>query len=513
MGIFFLCCNQNMRRWKTHIVNRERSGPKRYVDRRRFNRWNSMMQGGGIPDEECTQLKAQLQKEVTIIQQMTAGSMGCVFQIRGKDGTMYIKKIMDAHDYSAFQNVRNMFHAANLHFGHYHPAIRKEGIIGRHHFIDMEMGEKVNIVDDKVIVDRLRELHHRGIFHGDIFMPDTDISSTSEDVVYILNHTNVTKTKDGIIQFIDFGNQYQHENPLQFEQEQLQRFENGIYNIRYQRRLSTARKKRKRMKDREHLSPIRGKKLFMGGACTIKKKSNRLCVRQCTPVSLKAFAQHMRANKSETTFTVDNYTLWRQVAEKANTIARRLGAAVPDMALPPDWEKGVIELFEPFALQDRESKDLPAEILMADVPEGNAGIYEPFSRQTLDTAYPTTYHEEYEPVVQEKDASSPWCSIYFRQHLVAAKYNGDTITIYNPADDRFLPLYMDTWVTLANQYFKTNVPCDIYHLDMQMYNDCSIWTQMIPLYEKEIIHHLEGKSNQSDADIGHALFHTFLKHF
>ena len=110
----------------------------------------------------------------------------------------------------------------------------------------MTVGDKVDILDDDAIADMLGTMHQHNIFHGDIFRLEGE-ASTYQSPMYILNHANVVKMDDGSVRFIDFGNQYNHENPLVFEREQLQLFLNGTNNVRYLRRKVSTQKKRKRL--------------------------------------------------------------------------------------------------------------------------------------------------------------------------------------------------------------------------------------------------------------------------
>ena len=239
-----------MRSWKQHIVSKEQqSGQKHYLDRRRFNRWNIMSGGEALTPAQCKQLETSVRDSGGIIvERMTAGSRGCVFKLRADDGTFYIKKFMDAEDYGAFNTVRDMFRERNLLFDDFHPPILAEGqaIHDGLYFVDMAVGDKVDILDDDAIADMLGTMHQHNIFHGDIFRLEGE-ASTYQSPMYILNHANVVKMDDGSVRFIDFGNQYNHENPLVFEREQLQLFLNGTNNVRYLRRKVSTQKKRKRL--------------------------------------------------------------------------------------------------------------------------------------------------------------------------------------------------------------------------------------------------------------------------
>ena len=275
-----------MRRWKQHIVSKEHLGQKHYLDRRRFNRWNSMAGGAALTRAQCIQLEEYVRNQSTTVTPMTAGSRGCVFKLQADDGTFYIKKFMDAEDFGAFNAVRNMFRERNLQFHQFHPPILDEGQYGAFHFVDMAVGNKVDILDDDTIADMLATMHQNNIFHGDIFRVDEDSSLFDEgSLMYVLNHANVVKMEDGSVRLIDFGNQYNHENPLKFERDQLQLFLKGTDNVRYQRRKISTQKKRKRQ---EKGSFGQGKKLnfdFMGGACRIVSSEKYQCVRECQPTS------------------------------------------------------------------------------------------------------------------------------------------------------------------------------------------------------------------------------------
>lgn len=190
---------------------------------------------------------------------------------------------MDAEDYANFNAVRGMFEARNLQFDQFHPPILAEGQgVLDLYFVDMAVGDKVTILDDDAIADMLGTMHQNNLFHGDIFRVEEEASSFQEgSVVYVLNHANAVKMENGNVRLIDFGNQYNHENPLVFEREQLELFENGTNNVRYQRRKQSAEKKRKRQ---EEGTFGQGKKLnfdLLGGECRIVSSEKHQCVREC----------------------------------------------------------------------------------------------------------------------------------------------------------------------------------------------------------------------------------------
>ena len=495
-----------MRRWKQHIVSKEHLGQKHYLDRRRFNRWNSMAGGAALTRAQCIQLEEYVRNQSTTVTPMTAGSRGCVFKLQADDGTFYIKKFMDAEDFGAFNAVRNMFRERNLQFHQFHPPILDEGQYGAFHFVDMAVGNKVDILDDDTIADMLATMHQNNIFHGDIFRVDEDSSLFDEgSLMYVLNHANVVKMEDGSVRLIDFGNQYNHENPLKFERDQLQLFLKGTDNVRYQRRKISTQKKRKRQ---EKGSFGQGKKLnfdFMGGACRIVSSEKYQCVRECQPTSLQDFARELRHSTESHASSLERYTLWRRTEERANQVARQLGAKIPDRSLPSGWNNRVLGLFGKFDAEEQASEDFIPEILMEDEPEGDAGIYEPIHFETLEAyeKYQNGYYEDFQARIRPKDPTSKWCVIYFRQHLVVAKLETEKIVVYNPSNSDFLPLYMETWGDMANNYFDTALEVEIIHLDVQGINDCGLWIHIVPLYESDI---LKGADPE-------ALFEGFIKHF
>ena len=465
-----------------------------------------MAGGAALTRAQCNQLEEYVRNQSTIVTRMTAGSRGCVFKLQADDGTFYIKKFMDAEDYGALNAVRNMFREQNLPFDHFHPAIFAEGEVGGLYFVDMAVGDKVTILDDDAIANMLGTMHQNNLFHGDIFRVEEEASSFQEgSVVYVLNHANAVKMEDGSVRLIDFGNQYNHENPLVFEREQLELFENGTKNVRYQRRKQSAEKKRKRQ---EEGTFGQGKKLnfdLVGGACRIVSSGSGQCVRECQPTSLQDFARKLRHFTKSFPSTLENYISWRRTEQRANQVARQLGAKIPNRSLPPTWYDNIVHLFGKFDAEEQSSENFMPEILMEDEPEGDAGIYEPIHFETLEAydKYQNDYYEDFQARIRPKDPTSKWCVIYFRQHLVVAKLEANKIVVYNPSDSDFLPLYEETWGDMANNYFDTALEVEVIHLNVQGVNDCGIWVHMVPLYESDIL-------NGADPE---ALFEGFIKHF
>ena len=466
-----------------------------------------MSGGAALTPEQCNQLEEYVRKHFVIVERMTAGSRGCVFKVQADDGTYYIKKFMDREDYANFNAVRGMFEARNLQFDQFHPPILAEGqgVLGLY-FVDMAVGDKVTILDDDAIVNMLATMHRNNLFHGDIFRVEEEASSFQESsVVYVLNHANAVKMEDGSVRLIDFGNQYHHENPLVFERDTLKLFENGTKNVRYQRRKRSAEKKRKRQEER----PFgQGKKInfdLVGGECRIVSSGSGQCVRECQPTSLQDFARKLRHFTESFPSTLENYILWRRTEQRANQVARQMGATIPNRSLPPTWYDNIVHLFGKFDAEEQASDDITSEILIEDEPEGDAGIYEPIYFETLEEyeQYRKDYYKDFKARIRPKDPTSKWCVIYFRQHLVVAKLEANKIVVYNSSDSDFLPLYEETWGDMANNYFDTELEVEVIHLDVQGVNDCGIWVHMIPLYETDIL-------NGADPE---ALFEGFIKHF
>ena len=516
-----------MRPWKQHIVSKERFGQKHYLDRRRFNRWNKMSGGAALTTKQCNQLEEYVRNDFNMVERMTAGSRGCVFKLQADDGTVYIKKFMDREDYGAFNAVRGMFEARNLQFYQFHPLILAEGEVGGLYFVDMAVGDKVTILDDDTIANMLGIMHDNNLFHGDIFRAEQGASSFQEgSMVYVLNHANAVKMEDGSVRLIDFGNQYNHENPLEFEREQLESLEKGI-NVYNNRRLKTAKRrqeqKQKRKRERQEEGGQRKKRqrtfleglikaekkqtqeTINGGACRIVSSEKHQCVRECQPTSLQDFARKLRHSTEIHPSTLENYILWRRTEQRANQVARMLGAKIPNRSLPATWYDNIVNLFGKFDADEQASENFMPEILMEDEPEGDAGIYEPIYFETLEAydKYQNDYYEEFEARIRPKDPTSKWCVIYFRQHLVVAKLEANKIVVYNSSDPDFLPLYEETWGDMANNYFDTALEVEVIHLDVQGVNDCGIWVHMIPLYETDIL-------NGADSEV---LFEGFIKHF
>jgi len=225
---------------------------------------------------------------------------------------------------------------------------------------------------------------------------------------------------------------------------------------------------------------------------------------ECQPTSLQDFARKLRHFTEIHPSTLENYILWRRTEQRANQVARQLGANIPDRSLPATWYDNIVHLFGKFD-EEQASGNFTPKILMEDEPEGDAGIYEPIHFETLEQyeQYRKDYYKDFKARIRPKDPTSKWCVIYFRQHLVVAKLEANKIVVYNSSDSDFLPLYEKTWGDMANSYFDTELEVEVIHLDVQGVNDCGIWVHMIPLYETDILNSADPK----------ALFEGFIKHF
>jgi hypothetical protein len=413
------------------------------------------------------------------------GVRGCTYRMRDENNRFYVKKILNQEDWEKFNNVRRDFDEKEVDFFDFHPQIILYGTFDDNvYFIDMEMGEAVLNDSNGEVMAKLHQLHQHGLYHGDLLR-----SGGHGHGAPVLNVHNVVRLATNELRFIDFGNQYGHNDPLSYEISQRQLSTTDVREKR-QRKIREQRRKNAEARRSEAKnvgirldfgdSPKKRKRALLQGGNGLcwRKEDLEACVHTCqldnTGITrwLQESAMRMRhkedINKLNDGDSKETYMMIRRVAERANQVARRLDSSIDDFSLPPGWD--------PSNLTD--DWEMVFKVLKKDVMEGHIGYYENDSYETLDAKYPTALAPGFQ-LRQREHNGGKFCIIYLRQHLVLAEKTESSIVILNSAETMG-EWYSATWCDLAKRFFQApNATCRVEHLDVQKYNDCSVWVQLL----------------------------------
>jgi hypothetical protein len=438
------------------------------------------------------------------------GIRGCTFRIRDENNRFYVKKILNQEDWVKFNDVRRDFDEKEVDFYDFHPRIILDGnFLDGWYFIDMEMGQAVpdHSSNYQEVLGRLRQLHQHGLYHGDLLRSGGDGHGAP-----VLNMHNVVRMPDGFLRFIDFGNQYGHDDPFAYEVEQQTISKTDVREehrrkVRERSRENAAKRRRDLGANRldfgespKKRKPPQPPPSFQGGSCNRKVDSEE-CIHACSldddgitrwlQESARDMRQEEDANALNDGDKKETYMMIRRVAERANQVARKLNPAIDDLSLPPGWDPS----------NYTTDWNQIFRVLQRDAMEGHIGYYENDGYENLDARYPTALA----PGVQlrrRQGTVGKFCIVYFRQHLVLAEKKGEGIVLLNPGEDMG-NFYSATWCGLAKIFFdQPDATCRVEHLDVQGYNDCSVWVQLL----------MAGRGNNPNNDPDD-MFEKFVKKF
>ena len=254
---------------------------------------------------------------------------------------------------------------------------------------------------------------------------------------------------------------------------------------------------------------------------------------------LRRLAMNMREGVAMDVATT--YLHWRFVEQSINhCTCDLLPGELPRLELPANYYSDFGNLLQHSHEMAREIAGDPSDyahydILLAacvlyndDFQEANLGIFEPLDCCTLDRQHSVSLHVghkfrfwrdgNHQPHVVDasqngRDIEYPykWAVLYFRQHLVLARYveSEELIQIYNTAGASFLigenpdvdnggkmlSFYMSQWHFMSKMLWPKAHNFSIQHLAIQGANDCGIWTWIYPrLYSDAGFRQLIGDS-------------------
>ena len=204
------------------------------------------------------------------------------------------------------------------------------------------------------------------------------------------------------------------------------------------------------------------------------------------------FAALLRESSEEIDFTYTTYERWRSASSEA---CRRLtqNNLMPDLTLETTPLKPLKKKVEEMKRKGWGDDRICMHVLCNDVPEAAVGLYEKVTLKHLDSKCATKCHHQAEyrthPAWKQEHQ---WAPLYFRKHLVVAYKGNSHIIVYNPATRDFCDtndnanneprrtFYENTWRSLANKAFGSELEVTVRHMDVQGHNDCGVWIYLIP---------------------------------